>query len=358
MPEDVFKEDKTERATGKKRQNVREQGNVVMSMEVNTLAVILFTSLILYAFGSYILNNFLNVYKTSFALASTFRVTPLNIPKLCFEYIIYTSLILAPVLFFVLFFGITTSLLQIGWLWTFKPLRPKWNKIKPDIKKLNIFKAEKLMMLLVDLAKLAVIAPIAFYTVKGELHNIIPFVDKPIFYTWVFVMKLGFKVVLRVCIVFIFIAAADYVWKWWKHEEDIKMTKEEVKQERKDLEGDPKIKSWQKRQRFEMFRRFMMAKVPEADVVITNPTLFAVAVKYDELRMHAPQVIAKGMRKVAERIKEIAREHDIPIVENKPLAQALYHDVDVGQEIPASFYKAVAEVLAYVFKLKNKKVRV
>ena len=248
--------------------------------------------------------------------------------------------------------------MQIGWLWTFKPLAPKWSQIKPKLSKLNPLKKDKIIDLFISIGKLLVIGSIVFYTIKGELFNFIPYVDKPLYYTWVFIMKLVFKVVVRVSIILIFLAVADYFKVWWKHEEEIKMTKDEVKQERKDIEGDPAIKSWQKSQRFKQFREFMMAKVPEADVVITNPIHYAVAVKYDELSMNAPQVVAKGMRKMAEKIKEIAKEHDIPIVENKPLAQALYNDVEVGQEIPATFYKTVAEVLAYVYKLKNKRVKV
>ena len=357
MAEDTFKEDRTEPATARKRQQVRDQGKVVSSQEINTLVVLLFTTLIIYAFGSFLLKHILQVYHNSFLKASYFRITPENIRSLFVEYVIQVAIILSPILFFALVFGITASYMQVGWLWTYKPLAPKWSKIKPDLSKINIFKPEKVFMLIIDLAKLLVIAPIAYYTIKSELYKIIPFVDKPVYFTWIFIMKLGFKIIIRICIVYIFIAAGDYAWKWWKHEEDIKMTKEEVKQERKDMEGDPKIKGWQRRKRMEMMRQFMLAKVPEADVVITNPTHYAIAIKYDEKTMNAPQVIAKGIRKVAEKIKEIAKENGIPIVENKPLAQALYYDVEVGEEIPATFYKAVAEVLAYVYKLKNKTFR-
>jgi flagellar biosynthesis protein FlhB len=355
MAEDVFKEDKTEKATGKKRSSLRQKGQVIQSPEINHVAVLLIGVLVLYALRHYMMNNFLDLYRVFFYMAPRYQLNIANASTLTIQILITYVKLLGPFSIIIMIVGVGASYAQVGWLWTFEPMRPKWGQLQPKLSQLNFFKKDKFVNLLVNLCKLFIVAPIVYKTVKSELANFIPLVNCTIYDTWVFVMMLGYKIVLRVCILLLFIAAADYAWKWWKHEEEIKMTKEEIKQEHKDEMGDPTVKSWQKKRRFEVFRRIMMTQVPKADVVITNPTEYAVALKYDELAMRAPQVVAKGMRKIAQKIKEIAREHGVPIVENKPLAQALYHDVELGEEVPAPFYKAVAEVLAYVFNLKKRK---
>jgi flagellar biosynthesis protein FlhB len=355
MAEDVFKEDKTEKATGRKRSKLREQGNVVQSPEINHMAVLLMAALALYALRHYMMNNFLELYRTFFAMAPRYQLNQANANILTIQILITYVKLLGPFAIIIMIIGTAASYSQVGWLWTTEPLSLKWSQLMPKLSALNFFSRDKFINLLVNMGKLLIVAPIVYKTVKSELANFIPLVNCTVYDTWVFVMMLGYKIVLKVCILLIFIAAADYAWKWWKNEEEIKMTKDEIKQELKDQEGDPQIKSWQKKARFEVFRRIMMTKVPEADVVITNPTEYAVAIKYDELAMKAPQVVAKGMRKLAQKIKEIAKEHGVPIVENKPLAQALYYDVELGEEVPAPFYKAVAEVLAYVFNLKKRK---
>lgn len=355
MAEDVFKEDKTEPATGKKRAKLREKGSVIQSPEINHVAILLVAALALYALRHYMMNNFLDLYRVFFAMAPRYQLSPANIRILTTQILIIFAKLIGPFSIILMVIGVAASYSQIGWLWTFEPLSPKWSQLKPKFSQLNFFKKDKVINILINLGKLFIVAPIVYKTVKAELANFIPLVNCSIYDSWVFVMMLGYKIVLRVCILLIFIAAADFAWKWWKNEEEIKMTKEEVKQELKDQEGDPQVKGWQRKSRMEIYRRVMMTKVPEADVVITNPTEYAVALKYDELDMKAPQVVAKGMRKLAQKIKEIAKEHGVPIVENRPLAQALYHDVELGDEVPAPFYKAVAEVLAYVFNLKKRK---
>ncbi len=358
MAEDSFKEDKTESATAKKRTDMRDKGQVMQSQEVNTVIVLIFSALILYLLGNYYLARFFYLFRTSFSLATHFRITPLNLPSIFTNFSILLATILLPFFALILIFGVGASFAQVGWIFSPSALELKWDKIKPKFDKLNFFKMDKVVDLATSLGKLCIIIPVVYFSLTAELHKILPLADAPLILCWIFIMKLVFTIVMRVSVLLIFMAAADYAWKWWKHEEEIKMTKEEVKQERKDQEGDPKIKGWQKSQRMKMMRQFMLSQVPEADVVITNPTTYAVAVKYNDMSMNAPQVIAKGMRKIAERIREIAKAHDIPIVENKALAQALYNDVEIGQEVPSSFYKAVAEILAYVFKLKDKKVHI
>jgi flagellar biosynthetic protein FlhB len=194
---------------------------------------------------------------------------------------------------------------------------------------------------------------VAFLTVKGEMKNFSLLGDMETNTIFIYILKIFFKIFIRCSMAMIVLVVIDYIFQKWEFENRIKMTKQEVKDEFKKSEGDPLIKSRIRSIQMEMARKRMMQAVPDADVVITNPTHLAVALKYDSLTMNAPKVLAKGPGKIAERIREMASEHDIPIMENKELARNLYAAVDVGQEIPAALYQAVAEILAYIYRLKS-----
>jgi flagellar biosynthetic protein FlhB len=215
---------------------------------------------------------------------------------------------------------------------------------------------QALVELIKSLFKIAVVGCVTYFTVKGELDQIIPLMDKEIWSIMTYIGSVCFKILLRTSWVLIVLAVIDYVFQKWDFMQEAKMTKQEVKDEFKQREGDPLIKSRVRQAQREMAKRRMMEAVPKADVVITNPTHLAIALEYNTQNMAAPLLTAKGSRLMAERIKAIAQENNIPIVENKPLAQALFKGVEIGQEIPAIFYKAVAEVLSYVYQLKNKRI--
>jgi flagellar biosynthetic protein FlhB len=210
-----------------------------------------------------------------------------------------------------------------------------------------------LVELVKNIVKLIIIGGVAWLVIRGEMQQFPALIHQEVGQILLFICKVAFKIILYVGLVLIILAALDYFYQRWQFEEDLKMTKQEVKDERKQTEGDPKVKSKIRSIQMEMAMRRMMEAVPEADVVITNPTHLAIAIKFDAQSMAAPIILAKGAGYVAEQIKEIAKENSVPMVEDKPLAQTLYKMVEVGDFIPVELYRAVAEILAYVYRLKG-----
>jgi flagellar biosynthetic protein FlhB len=206
--------------------------------------------------------------------------------------------------------------------------------------------------------KLFIVSYVAYVTVKGEIDGLPSLMDRSIGDITVYMGEISFKIILRTSWVLLVLAVLDYVYQRWEYEKGLKMSRQEIKDEFRQTEGDPLIKARIKRIQREMARKRMMAKVPKADVVITNPDHIAVALEYNQLKMSAPVVIAKGAGFIAERIRELARQNNVPVIENKPLAQVLYKMVKVEQVIPENLYRAVAEVLAYVYGLKERRVAV
>ena len=266
----------------------------------------------------------------------------------------YFLTIVAPVMIAVVVIAILSNLMQVGFILSWEPLIPKFSKVNP-IKGLGkLFSKQSLMELVKSCAKLAIVGVIAYWTVRGEMERFLTLGGLEVSGIALYILKVVLKIFLRVCVVMIFLAALDFAFQKWQFEEQLKMTKQEVKEEFKRSEGDPLIKSRIRRVQQEVARRRMMQEVPKADVVVTNPLHIALAVRYDSAAMNAPHVVAKGAEAIAERIKALAREHNIPIVENKELAQNLYKIVEIGDEIPSDFYQTVAEVLAYVYRIKGK----
>ena len=242
---------------------------------------------------------------------------------------------------------------QVGWKVTAKPMEPKLSKFNPVNGFKRIFSKDSLFELLKSIVKVGVIAYVAYTNVVDEADNLFILYDislnQAIALTGNIIIDFG----IEISIIFIVIGLIDYIYQKWKFGEDMKMTKQEVKDEYKNTEGNPEIKGRIRQKMREASQRRMMQDVPKADVVITNPTHFAVAIKYDAEVSKAPIVVAKGEDYLAQKIKEVAREHNVEIVENKPLARMLYHNVDIGAEIPPELYQAVAEVLAMVYHMKN-----
>jgi flagellar biosynthetic protein FlhB len=206
--------------------------------------------------------------------------------------------------------------------------------------------------------KLSIVSYVAYVTVKGEIDGLPSLMDRSIGDITAYMGEISFKIILRTSWVLVVLAILDYVYQRWEFEKGLKMSRQEIKDEFRQTEGDPLIKARIKRIQREMARKRMMAKVPKADVVITNPDHIAIAIEYDQSKMFAPIVVAKGAGFLAERIRELARQNNVPVIENKPLAQVLYKMVKVEEVIPENLYKAVAEVLAYVYGLKDKRIAV
>jgi len=262
--------------------------------------------------------------------------------------------VLLPVFGAALVAGVAINLIQVGFLFTTKPLGMKLNRISPIGGFKRMFSSKTLVDLLKSILKIILLGYVAYSDYRNLLDEFPTYVGRDIYTTFIQIMRTAFLTALKMCIVMIFIALADYLYTWWKYEKDLRMTKQEVKDEYKMMEGDPQIKGKIRAKQRQMSAMRMMSRVPEADVVITNPTHYAVALKYDDKVSSAPVVIAKGQDYIARKIKEIALEAGVEIVENPPLAQSLFALCEIDDEIPADLYQAVADILVFVYRQKGK----
>ena len=349
-------QEKTEQATPKRLQEMREKGQVAKSREVPSAAILIASLLIFYFLGSAMIKDVMELMEWSFANSARFELQSGNFNWMLLELFRRGLKIVAPLFVALMAVGLLSNIAQVGFLFSTKAIAPKFSKLDPLKGFGRMVSKQALVELIKSLFKIAVVGCVTYFTVKDELDQIIPLMDKEIWSIMTYIGNVCFKILLRTCWVLIVLAVIDYVFQKWDYMQEAKMTKQEVKDEFKQREGDPLIKSRVRQAQREMAKRRMMEAVPKADVVITNPTHLAIALEYNTQNMSAPQLTAKGSRLMAERIKAIAQENNIPIVENKPLARALFKGVEIGQEIPTVFYKAVAEVLSYVYQLKNKRI--
>jgi flagellar biosynthetic protein FlhB len=265
-------------------------------------------------------------------------------------------LICLPAMLSIVLVALLSNVAQVGFAVSWKSLEPKFSRLDPINGFKQKFTSRAVMEFVKTLLKIGIISMVAYYSIKGELTHITHLNDYGVAQILLFILKVSFWIFIKVCLIMIVVALIDYAYQKWKFLDDQKMTKKEVKDETKQTEGDPLVKSRIRQLQHQAARKRMMADVPHADVVVTNPTRLAVALKYDGEKMDAPMVLAKGAGPIAENIRRIARENDVPLVEDKQLARNLYSSVDIGQEVPMELFQAVAELLAYVYKLKGKKL--
>ena len=294
------------------------------------------------------------VHKPDFVRENAVDVTEKSVAALMSDALIQILIVCVP--FFAFGFVVTAliSVIQVGWKVTGKPLQPKFDKFNPINGFKRIFSKDSIFELVKSILKIFVIVYVAYTSIRGHAQDIFILYEIPLMQA---IMLCGTVIInagLKISLVYLVIGLADFIYQKYRFNEDMKMTKQEVKDEFKNTEGNPEIKGRQRQRMREASRRRMMQDVPKADVVITNPTHFAVAIKYDAETSKAPVVLAKGEDYLAQKIKEAAREHHIEIVENKPLARMLYANVDIGQEIPPELYQAVAEILAMVYNMREK----
>jgi flagellar biosynthetic protein FlhB len=263
------------------------------------------------------------------------------------------GLLLAPLFLLILIIGFFSSFFQFGWLLTGVPLIPDFSKLDPIAGMARLFSKRALLESVKSIAKVSLIGWIAFSTVMAKFNEALILVDTSTSATMLFLAKTAGLILAKICGLLILLAFIDFLYVRWEMEQKLKMTKQEQKEEFKESEGDPHIKAQIRALQQRMARKRMMAEVPKADAVITNPTHLAVAIRYDQATMAAPIVVAKGADYVAMRIREIARENNIPLIENPPVARLL-HKIDLGAPIPEEMFKAVAEILAHIYSLKGK----
>jgi len=348
--------EKTEDPTSRKLSKAREEGQVAKSMEIPSVFVLLAGVTALYASAFYIYQNLVSVFHFNFYFEKIPLLTHFEIIRLLAfhtQKIIFTCI---PVMLAIMLIALISNFAQVGFTVSWKAIEPKLSRLDP----INGFKQKFTSRAVVEFAKtlikVGIISMVAYLSIKGKLTEISMLYDYSVGQILLFILKVSFWIFIKVCLIMIVVALLDYAYQKWKFLDDQKMTKKEVKDETKQTEGDPLVKSRIRQLQHETARKRMMVAVPDADVVVTNPTRLAIAIKYDGKEMDAPQVLAKGAGAVAENIRRIAKQNDVPLVEDKQLARNLYSIVDIGQAVPMELYQAVAELLAYVYKLKGKKL--
>lgn len=352
--------EKTEPATEKKLSDARKEGQVAKSREIangfGLLALFVVLRVWVGNMGTQFLAVFSDVYSKIPEMANFWNgYMPENDSKVLFSYMVLECLkIMAPLLLVGFVVAFISDVIQVGWKPTGKPLQPKLNRMSPISGVKKIFSINAIAELIKSLAKIGFISYIAYSYLKDKGDLLFALYDMPLMQAIQLVAEIVTELGMRIALIYMVIALADYVYQKVKFSMDMRMTKQEIKEEYKQQEGDPQIKGKIKQRMREASQRRMMQNLPQADVVITNPTHYAVAIKYDPEVADAPIVIAKGEDFLAARIKEVAKEHKIEIVENKPLARMLYANVEVGQAVPPELYQAVAEVLAFVYHLQGK----
>ncbi len=347
-------QEKTESATGKRREEARKKGQVPKSREVVSVAVLMGALGILYYTGGRMFDGLAAVMRETFMNAATFQVSQETIHTMFMSLSFRMLMILAPLMITVAVLGIVSNVAQFGFLFTTEALSPKFSKLNPADGIKRVFSRQAAVELLKSVLKIGLVGIVAFYTVKGEYYRLPSLIDMDVRGILAYGGGISFKILLNTGMVILVLAVLDYAFQRWDYEKGLRMTKEEVKEEAKQTDGNPQIRSRIKSLQREASRRRMMEAVPKADVVVTNPTHIAIAIKYEAGKAGAPVVVAKGAGFIAEKIKELARENRVPVMENKPLARAMFKMVNIGREIPSDLYQAVAEILAYVYKLKRK----
>lgn len=349
-------EEKTEKATPKKRTDARKEGNVLQSKEIGVAVSVLGIFAFVRIMAEFMVNNLLSYFQRSFEGLGTYEVNTETIMPLFVDLITVFVCVVGPVLAVAMVLGIIPTVAQTKGLFTMKAVKPKFSNLNPlsGIKKM--FSMQAVVGILKGLIEVIVIGVMVYSEISDRLPIIISMTDAGIMQGMAYTGLVIYDVVMTICILLVFVAAGDYLFQWWSFEKKLRMSKQEVKEEYKQTEGDPKIKGKIKQRQREMAQRRMMQDVPGADVVVRNPTHYAVALKYDQDKNKAPMVVAKGKDNLAMRIVRVAEENDVYCMENPPLARALYAQVELGHEIPYELYDAVAEVLTVVYKHKNKTI--
>ncbi|MGD0723985.1 MAG: flagellar biosynthesis protein FlhB [Spirochaetia bacterium] len=347
-------EGRTEEPSEHKIRKAREEGKVARSGDVSSSLVLLAGIATLGLLAEYIMRTSAQMF--TFFLSRAGSPDAFN-GGLLRAFMSWLAAIALPTLIVVFVVAILGNVIQVGFLFTVKPITPDLSRIVPRVNRWlqrSFASTEAVFNFAKSIVKIAIIAAIAYLNISAELPRLTRLALSAFLAAVSVIAQIGFRILLEAAIALLIFSAVDYWFQRRQHLESLKMSRQEVKEERKMYEGDPLTRSRLRERMREIMRRTMLKSVPKADVVITNPTHFAVALEYNRALMIAPTVVAKGVDLVAQKIKEVAAENGVPIMENKPLAQALYHEVEIGDTIPEKFYEAISIILAEVYKLGNK----
>lgn len=352
-------EGRTEDPTEYKIRKAREEGRVAKSQELNQAIVLLLPVLALIAFAPWMLRTCVELLRFFLLRSTTAEITD---PTLVRAFYRYFAILVLPVTLTALVAGVAANLIQNGgFIFSLKPIAPRLDKVAPNFARFfsrALFSAEGLFNLAKSLVKVAVVAGASYLSIKGEIPRLVSMLESGLWPAVAFIASMTARLLLTAAVLFLAISIPDYIFQRRQFMESLKMSKQEIKEEYKQLEGDPLVKGRLRQRMREILSQNMAVNVPKADVVITNPTHYAVAMQWDRATMRAPMLTAKGSDRLAQRIKEIARESGVPIVENKPLARALYAEVEIGDMIPDEYYQALAVILAKVYALDERKSRI
>lgn len=346
--------EKTEQATPRRREEARKKGQVFKSADLNAAVILLTGSVAIFTTFPFMTNS-IKEFTRLYILDRT--LLDFNNSYACFlltEIIVLMAKIIWPILATTFVTALIITYMQVGFVFSSETITPKLERLNPLEGAKRIFSKRALMELFKSLMKIGVTGYVVYTIIKKNIYIIPRFVDMELTDSVIALGSIMLEVALKVGLVFIIIGIIDYIYQRYEHEKSLMMSKHDVKQEYKQAEGDPLIKSRQRQIQREASMRRMMTEVPKADVIITNPTHFAVALQYQPAIMDAPRVIAKGQDFVAFKIREVAEEHNVIIVENPLLARTLFYSLDIGDTVPEELFQAVAEVLAFVYKQKKK----
>ncbi|MDS9470597.1 flagellar biosynthesis protein FlhB [Sporosarcina pasteurii] len=350
-----FAGEKTEKATDKKRQDSRKKGQVLKSQDVTSAIVMLSVFLFLFFASSYMRERFFSFFQHAFTHYFSLKDLDAEVALLIYgEVLIQIAFILLPVMLIAVIAGIAGNLFQFGWLFTTEPLKFDLKKIDPIKGLKRIFSIRAIVELMKSILKISFIGTVTFLVIWMNIDKVLSLAFKSAWDTLSTIGQLTAMMGISASFTLLFISILDFFYQKYDYEKNLRMSKQDIKDEHKNTEGDPLIKSRIKQRQREMAMRRMMQEVPTADVVITNPTHYAIAIKYDDGEMDAPIIVAKGVDFIAQKIKMIAKEHEIVTVENRPLARSLYDQVEINEPVPEEFFKAIAEVLAYVYRIQRK----
>jgi len=352
---DEDKHSKTEKPTGKKIQDARSKGSIPRSREMTSAVSLISAMIALYVSSGMILSTMKSNMREIFSGLATADLSYAGVHTLMIKQFGYIAVILGPFVLIVLVAGIMVELSQGGVTVSSEKLRFDLGKLNPIQGMGKLLNKDSIFEVAKSFVKLLIVGYMAYKVLTEEMEGIIYLVDQDLAGILAFIGHISFKIVLHTCGVLIILAVIDLAFVKWRFLDNLKMTKQEVKDEHKNAEGDPAIKSKLKQKQFQMARRRMRQIIPTADVVVTNPTHYAVALKYDRTKNAAPVVLFKGVDQMALQIKIMARDNNVMLVENRFLARELYSQVEEGGEIPESLFAAVAEILAYVYSLKGKR---
>ncbi|MFP4500774.1 MAG: flagellar biosynthesis protein FlhB [Candidatus Hydrogenedentota bacterium] len=353
MPDDSGGE-KTIPATPRKREQQREEGNIAKSQDLNSawaLGVALLAMLVL---GPAMLETLLDGGRYFFGHLDEMLHSRTPIELVARRALYFMAVAAGPFMVAMLLSGLSLNFVQVGFILTAKPLVPKFSRLNPISGLQRYGSIRTLVELVKSLAKLGLVGFVAWITIGPRAEELVTYMTLTPYEIVQAIAWLVFALWWRVVVAMLLIGLIDYAYQLWQHGEDIKMTDREFRDEQRQSEGDPKIKQRVRQLQRQMAMQRMMAEVPAADVVITNPVRYAVALRYDMASMDAPRVVAKGMRLTAQHIRDIATENDVPIVQRPELARTLYRSVEVGQQVPEDFFRAVAEVLSFVYRIDRR----